>query len=180
MPDHYSHENESEQHMSRAHHSQGFTLVELMIVISLLAIMALIAVPNLTQLARNNQVMAKAEELKTFLVMARTEAVNWRTPIELDLSSSSTWQATRPSQNDLVLRKLELPASPIVAGTSITELTYLPTGSASSAARFTVCYDGDQANGFLITIQPNGSVRLHQRGKDTDTSGNQTALTACL
>ncbi len=168
--------------MSRARHNRGFTLVELMVVISLLAIMAFIAVPNFTQFIRNNQVQAKAEELKTFLVMARTEAVNWRTLIELDLSDSNIWEAKRPSQNNQVLRNIEFTQAKLKlaaiddSGTSITELTYRPNGTASSAARFTVCHDEDASNGFLITVQPNGSVRMHPRGKDDD---NTTALTAC-
>ncbi|WP_220814549.1 GspH/FimT family pseudopilin [Pseudomonas paralcaligenes] len=171
--------------MSRARNNRGFTLVELMVVISLLAIMAFIAVPNFTQLVRNNQVQAKAEELKTFLVMARTEAVNWRTTIDLDLAASDTWQAKRPSKNDQLLRKIELPQVPMKAvatdasGTTITELTYLPSGTASGAARFTVCYDEDAVNGFLITVQPNGSVRLHPRGKDVDASNNPITLASC-
>lgn len=167
--------------MSRARHNRGFTLVELMVVISLLAIMASIAVPNFTQFTRNNQVQAKAEELKTFLVMARTEAVNWRTIIELDLAANDTWQAKRPSQNDQLLRNIEFTQGKVKlvatneSGTGITDLTYRPNGTASNPARFTVCYDEDAENGFLITIQPNGSIRMHPRGKDE----NNTALAAC-
>ena len=69
--------------MSRLKDMRGFTLVELMITIALLAIVATIAVPNFVQFIRNNQVQAKADELKTFLQYARGQAVATRKKYEI-------------------------------------------------------------------------------------------------
>ena len=67
--------------MSRLKGMRGFTLVELMITIALLGVVATIAVPNFVQFIRNNQVQAKADELKTFLQYARGQACTLVTPV---------------------------------------------------------------------------------------------------
>ncbi len=67
--------------MLRPKGMRGFTLVELVITLALLSIVATIAAPNLMQLVRNNQVQAKADELKTFLQYARGQAVTTRKPM---------------------------------------------------------------------------------------------------
>lgn len=54
---------------------RGFTLIELMVIIALVAIMAGIAVPSFTQFVRNNRVTTQADEIHRFLQYARGEAV---------------------------------------------------------------------------------------------------------
>ncbi len=170
--------------MSCARTSQGFTLPELMIVTALVGIMAFIAVPNFIQLTRNNQIQAQAEELKAFLTFARGQAVNERAFIDLSFGPADPadprWEIERRRDNT-VLRQFALASEPkAVAMTNsnaeLKALTYRPNGTASAAARFTVCYEQQTDTGFLITLQPNGSIRLHPRGKDDD---NTTALAAC-
>lgn len=170
--------------MSCARTSQGFTLPELMIVTALVGIMAFIAVPNFIQLTRNNQIQAQAEELKAFLTFARGQAVNERAFIDLSFEPADPadprWEIERRRDNT-VLRQFALASEPkAVAMTNsnaeLKALTYRPNGTASAAARFTVCYEQQTDTGFLITLQPNGSIRLHPRGKDDD---NTTALATC-
>lgn len=54
---------------------RGFTLIELMVIIALVAIMAGIAVPSFTQFVRNNRVTSQADEIHRFFQYARGEAV---------------------------------------------------------------------------------------------------------
>jgi len=56
-------------------HSRGFTLVELMVTITLLAILMMLAVPSFTSMIRNSQVRSVAEALQNGLRLAQAEAV---------------------------------------------------------------------------------------------------------
>ncbi|MFM8901361.1 MAG: GspH/FimT family pseudopilin [Burkholderiales bacterium] len=53
----------------------GFTLIELMVTLTLLAIMLMLAVPSFTQWQRNNQIRSAAESLQNGLRLARTQAM---------------------------------------------------------------------------------------------------------
>lgn len=153
--------------MSRAHHSRGFTLVELMIVLTLLSVLAFIAIPSFTEFTRANRVQATAEELKAFLVAARTEALNNRAPVIVKITTDE-WKMSDNLGN--TLRILELDPQPQVTSlNSLTELKYTANGTAELGgrpARFTVCYEQDTKNGHMISVQPSGAVRLYPKGRN--------------
>ena len=67
---------------------RGFTLIELMITVVLLTIVATVAVPNFTRFIQNNQVQAKADELKSLLQYARGQAVTRRKAYEIVFSKT--------------------------------------------------------------------------------------------
>ena len=160
--------------MSRLKDMRGFTLVELMITLALLAIVATIAVPNFVQFIRNNQVQAKADELKTFLQYARGQAVMTRKVYEVD-TTTAAWEV-KP-KGGAVERKLEFNAAqaqPATNPSSLT-LTFTANGMASPAAKITICRDLDFANGYLLEVKPSGVVKMYTRGYKDDT----TKLTSC-
>lgn len=58
--------------------AKGFTLVELMITVVLLAIMAALAFPSFTSTIRSNRVATATNELLSSVALARTEAIRSR------------------------------------------------------------------------------------------------------
>lgn len=53
----------------------AFTLIELMVTIAVLAIIATLAAPNLSQMLRNTKVNTSSGDILTFLQQSRTEAI---------------------------------------------------------------------------------------------------------
>lgn len=149
--------------MLRLKSTRGFTLVELMITLALLAIVATIAVPNFVQFIRNNQVQAKADELKTFLQYARGQAVATRKSYELT-TGADAW-SIKPVGGDIE-RSLELNSAQAAAISSIASVTFMPNGSVVAAAAITVCRDQDAGNGYFIEIQRSGVIKMQPRGVD--------------
>ena len=149
--------------MLRLKSTRGFTLVELMITLALLAIVATIAVPNFVQFIRNNQVQAKADELKTFLQYARGQAVATRKSYVLT-TGVDTWSIG--PVGGAADRTLELNSAQAAALSSIAKVTFMPNGSVSGAAEITVCRDKEASSGYFIEIQRSGVIKMQPRGVD--------------
>ncbi len=160
--------------MSRLKGIRGFTLVELMITIALLAIVSAIAIPNFVQFVRNNQVQAKADELKTFLQYARGQAVATRKKYEI--TTGTDWGVQLAGTSD-VTRKLEFNTAQAQPATNPSPLTlsFTANGMASPAAKITICRDTDFANAYLLEVKSSGVVKMYARGYKDDT----TKLTSC-
>lgn len=69
--------------------SAGFSLVELMVVISVLAILMSIAVPSFQELIASQRVRAAASALYDSLLLARSEAIKRNSTVTLTANSSN-------------------------------------------------------------------------------------------
>jgi type IV fimbrial biogenesis protein FimT len=72
----------------------GFTLIELMLVITISAILLMLGVPALRGVVENTRIRAVSESLKYGLDVARNEAVRLNTQVEF-VSSATGWQVRR-------------------------------------------------------------------------------------
>ena len=61
--------------------SAGFTLLEIMLVIALLAILLGLGAPSFTEFMRNSRITGKANDLLAGLNLARTEAIKRHVPV---------------------------------------------------------------------------------------------------
>jgi type IV fimbrial biogenesis protein FimT len=80
----------------------GFTLIELMVTVAVVGILALVAMPAMTDLVNNSRVAGQTEELVSSIQLARAEAVrrnvrvtlcptNGSNTISTDCAGSTSW-----------------------------------------------------------------------------------------
>jgi type IV fimbrial biogenesis protein FimT len=130
---------------------RGFTLVELMVVIAMVAILATLATPSWTQLMARNAVRAAVNDLNASLQFARSEAVRLNSPITLCPSTDAiscvntgfergwivrTGPQANAQPNDPPQQVLQdtLPRQRVRMGVSVAQsaLTFLPNGLPSA------------------------------------------------
>jgi type IV fimbrial biogenesis protein FimT len=126
--------------------SVGFTLVELIVVIAILAILAGIVMPSFQNTIRNQRVKNASFELFASLILARSEAIKRNGDVTITPVSGSWesgWQIT--SSDGTVLKNHSALASVVFSGAPST-LTYKRTGRLSAATSPAIQLDADQAD----------------------------------
>ncbi len=82
------------KHVTPVDRCKGFTLVELIVVLSVIAILLSWGMPSLTQSMRNNQVLAQTNELIAMLHFTKGEALRRNTDVPLLLDAGANgWNA---------------------------------------------------------------------------------------
>lgn len=155
----------------------GFTMVELMIGIVILAILAAVAVPSFQTWLLNSQVRNAAESISNGLQRARAEAVGRNTDVEFVLSADSSWVVRVAGGADIETRSSSegsksVTVSAVDAGsTPATTVTYNGFGgikatNADASTPFTqvdvdsAILSAAESQELRITIGLGGNVRM--------------------
>lgn len=161
--------------------SAGFTLVELVVTLSIVAILVTIAAPSFRDLMIRNRIDAETGGLTADLTFARTEAVRRGAPVVVcptDAAAAScvgsSWNAPRLvfvdmggeplalDAADVLLRSSEAPPSDITLTPSsqINGVRFLPNGAVGSLVAFETCHP--DYTGRVVTLRRLGSVSAPQ------------------
>jgi prepilin-type N-terminal cleavage/methylation domain-containing protein len=70
---------------------RGFTLLELLMVVAVLAIIATIAVPSMRGAAEKRRTIAAAEEIYSQVQLARSEAIARSQPVFMNIAAGANW-----------------------------------------------------------------------------------------
>jgi len=123
------------------HHAAGFTLPELMVAITITAILAGLAAPSFSTLIANQRAKAVASELFATLSMARSEAIGRNANVTLSPKTGAWqngWQIFDPSNGNNLLDDRGATTGVTIAGPA--SLVYRPSGriQATSAPSFVI------------------------------------------
>lgn len=140
--------------LSRLPSGAGFTLIELMVALTVAGILTALAVPAFRTFLQNDRLMTEAFALRASMDLARSEAIKEDAQVTVCPSSDGlTCNATDWSQGWIVLSAnggtpLQV-VPPVATGNSVTEknaystVTFTSTGQASlpgaASAAFTIC-----------------------------------------
>jgi type IV fimbrial biogenesis protein FimT len=82
--------------------SAGFTLIELMIAIVVLAILLYVALPNFAVWMQNTQIRTAGEAILNGMQLARAEAIRRNADVEMRMDVSSGWTARVAGTGEVV------------------------------------------------------------------------------
>jgi len=152
----------------------GFTLIELMVTVSVLAIMLVIAVPYFRDTTMDNRLASQSSDFTTALAAARSEAAKRGVAVTVGAVGNVSgqfgggWRVWVDSNGNRVLDASEtlIRQHEDLGGNTLTNLegtnaiTYLPTGflniTPATVRTFTLCDSRTGAKGKKITINALG------------------------
>lgn len=134
--------------------NRGFTLVELMIVLALIAVIASFAIPQFGRMIDNNRVVSTTNSIVGLLSFSRSEAIRRGARVTATAQNDSM-AATLAADGSLV-RQIE-PASGSIDVTD-GAVTFRANGLTTAGANVTFSICTESPSGRLITVTPGGRV----------------------
>ena len=117
----------------------GVTLVELLVVLSIVAIGTTLAAPSFAQMMANYRVRSAAQAALDGLNFARTEALRRNTAVSFALTSGSGWQVQQVSTSAVLQKRPdnESAGAQLASGNAATSVTFLANGLLQSGTQLT-------------------------------------------
>lgn len=161
--------------------SRGVTLLELMVAITVLAILAGIGVPAFSNIMRNNAIAAQASNLVSALSLARSEAMKRGIRVSVCPSNDSGNACTEDWNNgwlvfaddfgaagvleasDVPIQQFAGSNSGVTVATDVPAVVFMPSAATNSGAalNFSLTKEGcTQDERRQITVDPSGRVSL--------------------
>lgn len=148
-------------------HGPGFTLIELMVTIAVLAIMIGLATPSFLEMSLSSRLTSIANSLSSSVQLARSEAIKRNQPVTLcastdgetcdeDTDWSVGWVAL--AGTTVLQREQAVPSGYVVASTE-DSLVFQPTGAGATLNSFTICRQSPSAGAQERVVSVSATAR---------------------
>ena len=161
-------------------HQQGFTLLELLVTIAILAIAAAIAVPSMTDAVEKRNTISAAEAIFSQIHLARSESIARSQPVFMNVVAGNGWaigfgsdQNCDPSDNSPACTLPDLdnnnPITHLLTSadrenvsvtTSVNQITFTPQRGLVTGATINVTSRGRVGYAITINVGMLGQVSL--------------------
>ncbi|MCC5869836.1 MAG: GspH/FimT family pseudopilin [Gammaproteobacteria bacterium] len=155
-------------HAPKSQSTLGFTLIELMIAIAVLAILVTVALPSFRTVIEGNRAATLANEVITALSYARAEAIRRGAPVTLCASAdqascanSTDWAAgwiLVDESNVLIRTWSQIPDSVTLTGPA--NLVFVGNGTLNQAPLQDFCLTVSAAQSRIIEVNRVGRARV--------------------
>lgn len=159
--------------------TRGFTLLELMIVVAIVAILAGVGIPAMNNFLDNSRAEAKLTELSRMFAFARSQAASTKSPVTIcpleNGACTANWQGqisvfNDPNNNrvldanETVLRVIEPSAANDTIIFAAVGVTFAANGTANTNGIFSYCPSGGANQSAQLALLQSGRSRVSRPG----------------
>ena len=141
--------------------SSGFTLIELMVTIAVLAIIVGIAAPSISTQLANQRVKSTTATLVNALKEARSESLIRRQEVEVSIDDDYEIEIEVDDDNSTIIANYSYSAKSIIEGDD--DITFKPNKTADEET-LTICDTNTAASPRQITVSKLGQVSTASGG----------------
>lgn len=148
--------------------ANGFTLLELMVTLAVLAILVGIAVPSLSDATLTGKLASSANDLVAGVAMGRSEAIKRNTVTSLCVSSNGTscgsggWeQGWIVISGSTVIQKHPAAPTGFKVTSSVAKIDFQPSGVGNTQASVTVCRSAPTAGAQERVVNVSATGRAY-------------------
>lgn len=141
---------------------RGFTLLELLITLAIVAIVTAVAAPSFSDIIERQRVRSAADNLRSSIELARSEAVKRNSPVTVNRIEDNWNKGWKVQDGTTVLQTFPAQPSLTISNTA-SSIQFNGNGRSSAAADFSLSPDsGNTANAYCVDISLSGRPRTRK------------------
>lgn len=138
----------------------GFTLIELVIVLVIAAILVVVALPSMREMVLNQRIRGTANDLFMDLSYARSEAIKRNATVQLVRTGADWSQGWTTQVGATVLRVQSATTGVTEPSAAGTPIAFGPDGRTTSAAPINVVFSNGLVDGRCVSVSPSGRPQV--------------------